>query len=197
LKEYIAQLLRIVRDNRPFKLYLLTSIFLIMATMPMGFFTVYAIKHFGADEGMVGTFTLISIGGSIVGALVNGLLADRFGNKVALVSASFSMFVAILFALTSPSLPWFAIVFFGMGIFLGSELMIRYNFSIEYCHEDDRATYVGLMNTFLAPYYLCGFLGGVLSDMIGYKAMFGIGLLFSCIGIMMLIIKVHDPRKEY
>ncbi len=195
-KEYFRHLLQIVNSNHSFKRFLFASIFLILATMPMGFFTVYAIRDFNADESMVGTFTLLTVAGQIVGALLNGTLADRYGNKLALLSASLSMFIAVFTAMLAPTVEWFTVVFFAMGIFLGSEMMTRYNLAVEYCHAEHRAAYIGIMNTFLAPYYLCGFLGGILSNTWGYHVMFGVGLAFSAIGIVVLQLRVTDPRTE-
>ena len=195
LSEYFFQLKSILKENKPFQHFLWTSGFLILATIPMSFFTVYALKQFQASDSMVGTFTMITVGGQIIGALVNGYLADRFGNKAALISASLAFLSATLLALFAPSIEWFSIVFMFLGVFIGSEVMIRYNLAIEYGPVEQRATYIGLMNTLLAPLYLSGLLGGVFSDMFGYKTVFGIGLVFSLVGITMLILKVKEPRK--
>ncbi|MBI3194869.1 MAG: MFS transporter [Ignavibacteriae bacterium] len=193
--EYFSQLKSILKENKPFQQFLWTSAFLILATIPMSFFTVYALKHFQASDSMVGTFTMITVGGQIIGALVNGYLADHFGNKAALISASLSFLSATLLALFAPSIEWFSVVFLFLGVFIGSEVMIRYNLAIEYGPVEQRATYIGLMNTILAPLYLTGLLGGVFSDLFGYKTVFAIGLTFSLVGITMLIVKVKEPRK--
>ncbi|TAK62141.1 MAG: MFS transporter [Bacteroidetes bacterium] len=196
LKDYIKHLREIVTGNSGFKTFLFASVFLILATMPGPFFTVYAIKQFGADETMIGKFTIITVIGQIIGALANGFLADHAGNKIALISASFSVLCATCFALLAPSLAWFSVVFFCVGIFIGSELMIRYNLAIEYGPHNQRATYIGLMNTLLAPIYLSAFLGGALSDLFGYTTLFVTGIFFSLIGIGLLIMKVEEPRKQ-
>jgi MFS family permease len=196
VREYFAQLKSILKENEPFRQFLWTSVFLILATMPMSFFTVYALKKFNVSDSMVGTFTMITVGGQIIGALVNGYLADHFGNKASLISASLSIFSATLIALFAPSIEWFSIIFVFMGVFIGSEVMTRYNLAIEYGPNEQRATYIGLMNTLLAPLYLSGLLGGVISDMFGYKTLFITGLCFSLIGVTMLIVKVKEPRNN-
>ncbi len=194
LKEYISHLQSILRENKAFVSFLLSSVFLILATMPMNFFAVYAINHFNADEHLIGRFTMIGVGGQIIGALLNGYLADKFGNKLALLSASVAVLLSSICAWVAPSVSMFSIVFFGVGIFIGSEMMIRYNLSVEYGHSDHRATYIALMNTILAPCYFSGLLGGVLCNMFGYDLVFLVGIVCSVIGISLLITRVTEPR---
>jgi MFS family permease len=50
------------------------------------------------------------------------------------------------------------------------------------------------MNTLLAPFYLAGLVGGWLSNAVGYHAVFLVGVVFSLIGILLLVTYVHDPR---
>jgi predicted MFS family arabinose efflux permease len=50
------------------------------------------------------------------------------------------------------------------------------------------------MNTLLAPLYLSGLLGGVISETLGYGALFGLGFCCSVIGLWLLISKVREPR---
>ena len=91
---------------------------------------------------------------------------------------------------------WFGLVFLLLGLNLGSELMTRYNLAIEYGPVEQRATYIGLMNTLLAPVYLSGFFAGWISDMFGYHSLFLIGLFCSLVGILLLITRVREPRTS-
>ncbi len=194
LRDYIKHLQGILQENNAFVTFLLASVFLILATMPMNFFTVYAMNRFNADEHLIGMFTLMGVAGQVAGALLNGYLADKFGNKLALLSASFAVLISSIFAWIAPSVGMFNVVFFGVGMFIGSEMMIRYNLSVEYGHADHRATYIALMNTVLAPCYFSGLLGGVLCNMFGYELVFFVGIVCSVIGITLLITRVKEPR---
>ena len=82
-----------------------------------------------------------------------------------------------------------------LGVNLGTELLARYNISVEYGPPEQRSTYVGLMNTVIAPFYLVGMLGGTISDAFGYTTVFWIGTIASVIGILMMVFRVQDPRK--
>ena len=192
---YFKQLRNVFLENIPFRNYIFVSIFLILATMPLSFFTVYGLRSFNTDESFVGQFTLIMVIGQGIGALIIGFVADRYGNKLALISASGTMLIASIFALLSPTIEWFRMVFLFMGINLGSELMTRHNLALEYSPIEQRSTYIGLMNTILAPLYLSGLLGGWMSDMFGYQAVFSLGIIFSITGMIFLILLVHEPRS--
>jgi len=191
---YLRELPGLFRSNRGFRAFIIASVFLILATMPLVFFAVYGLRHFEAPENVVGEFTLAMIAGQVLGALMIGYVADRYGNVRALVCASLALLAASLWALLAPTLLLFEIVFVLVGVNLGSELMLRYNLAVEFGPVEQRSTYIGLMNTVLAPFYLAGLLGGWVSDLLGYHALFGLGAACSVIGIVLLLTTVKDPR---
>jgi MFS family permease len=196
LSEYVRQLPNVFKENKPFRRFMAMSAFLVVAGMPVGFFTVYALKTFGGGGSVVGQFTLAMVAVQVVSGFANGYIADRFGHRVALVLAAAGMLGASLTALLAPSLSWFMLVYVFLGINLGSELMLRYNMSIEYGPIAQRSTYVGLMNTALAPFYLSSIFGGWISDQFGYHAVFILGAGSSIIGILLLIFRVEDPHSH-
>jgi MFS family permease len=197
LLEYLGHLPGVLRSNRRFRSFLVMSAFLVVAVMPVGFFTVYALHKFGGDESLVGTFTLAMVAVQVVSAMVNGYLADHFGYKLALVVAAAGMLLASLTAIVAPTAGWFVLVYAFVGINLGSEVMLRYNMSIEFGPVEQRSTYVGLMNTALAPFYLTSILGGWISDVFGYTTVFVIGAVSSIVGILYLIFRVEDPHQKH
>jgi MFS family permease len=135
------------------------------------------------------------VAAQVVSAPLNGLLADRKGNKATIVLASCAMLVATLWALLAPSLAWFTVVFVFVGFNLTGDLMGRYNISVEYGPPMKRSTYIGLMNTILAPFYFASVAGGWISETFGYEAMFLAGATASVIGISLMMLKVVDPRS--
>jgi MFS family permease len=185
---------RVFAEDKAFREFIFSLVFLTIAVMPVGFFTVYALSRFEMDESLVGEFTITLVAAQVASALLNGVLADRYGNKITLSVAAGGLLCASLTALLSPTLAWFRLVFVFLGVHLGSELMSRYNMSIEYGPPEQRSIYLGMMNTFLAPLYLSGMAGGWISDRFGYPAVFAVGAAFSLIGISFLILRVRDPR---
>ena len=192
---YLRELPNVFRENKPFRDFIVACIFQILATMPVGFYTVYALQHFHTDESIVGEFTLAIVAVQVVSSLIIGYLADKRGNKLSLVIASTALLCANTWALFAPSVSWFFLVYMFLGVNLGTELLARYNISVEYGPLEQRSTYVGLMNTVIAPFYLVGMLGGTISDAFGYTTVFWIGTIASVIGILMMVFRVQDPRK--
>ncbi len=197
MREYLRRLPGVFRQNERFRRFIFMSAFLVMASMPVGFFTVYALKEFHGDESVVGQFTLAMVAIQVVSGFANGYIADHYGHKPALILAATGLLCASLWAMLAPSLGWFMLVYIFLGINLGSELMLRYNMSIEYGPVEQRSTYVGLMNTVLAPFYLASIIGGWISDRFGYKAVFALGAVCSVIGILLLIYRVVDPHISH
>jgi MFS family permease len=191
--EYLRQISGVLETNQPFRRFIIASICLVLATMPMGFYTVYALKTFDAGEAVVGEFTLTIVAAQVVTALVFGMVADRYGNKVVIIGAAVSLLCATVVALVSPSLEIFRLVFVFIGMYLGSDLLARYNISIEFGPPEQRSLYIGLMNTVLAPFYFSALIAGWVSTTFGYHILFVVGGIFSVLGVV-LMSRVRDPR---
>ncbi len=195
--EYVAQLREILRENREFRRFLSAAALLVTSAMPVGFFTVYAFRQFHLDVQVVGSFTLLMVVGQIIGAVAIGYLADLKSNKSALLASYSALLLATFTALLAPSYDWFRLVFVFVGMNLGSEMMVRYSMAIEYGAPELRSTYIGIMNTLLAPCYAATMLGGLLSDYLGYEALFIAGILVSCVGLYYLAANVNEPHVPH
>lgn len=191
---YLRQLREVLGANREFRKFLLASAFPLLAGVPAGFYTVYALRKFGLGESVVGEFTLIMVAGQVAGAVAGGVMADRYGNRIVMILAAGATLCAGVCALAAPSPGFFRAVFAFLGFTLGTELMARYNMCVEYGPVEQRSTYIGLMNTLLAPLYLAGLAGGWVSDAFGYEALFLMGALASSAGLLLFLFRVRDPR---
>jgi MFS family permease len=196
LGAYRRQLTTVLGSNPGFRRFLFSSVFIVLAALPMGFYTVYALRHFGASEAAVGEFTLLLVAVQVGSALVNGYVADHHGNRVVVLLAASAMLLANIWALVAPTLAAFHLVFVFAGVSLGSDLMARYNMSVEFGPVEQRSTYVGLMNTVLAPVYLLGLAGGWLIDRFGYELIFLLGICAALAAIVLFVWRVHDPRHH-
>ncbi len=194
--EYLRQVIGTIRANREFRRLITASVFLTLATMPLAFFTVYALKELGGGGAAVGEFTLVMVAGQAAGALLNGSIADRYGQRPALACAALALLGASGWALAAPTIGWFMLVFFLVGMNLGSEVMLRYNLAIEFSPPAERSTYIGLMNTLLAPLYASGLAAAWISDRFGYRTLFLVGMCCSAIGILLLLTGATSPRKD-
>jgi MFS family permease len=197
LPVYLRDVLALLRGNRDFRRFLIAVGIIILGTLPLGFFTIYAITRFHLDERSAGEFTLLMVVGQIFGALVVGYLADRAGNKTALIATASALLLASTAALAAPSLDIYRLVFVTLGIFLGSEMMIRYNLAIEYGPTELRSTYIGIMNTLLAPCYAIALCGSWIIATWGYTILFLLGALFTLGGLLYLIAFVREPQPPH
>jgi MFS family permease len=193
--ELFTRVKKIIRTNHIYRRFLFASTLLTISLISVAFFTVAALKKFSLNESYVGLFTVITIAAQIVSGVVLGWLSDRRGNKIALLICAGSLFSATLLALLASQLWIYYIVFFFMGMNIGAETMLRYNFAVDCAPEDGRAMYVGLMNAWFAPFYLCNLLAGWLSNHYGYDAVFGIALVAGACGLALLW-KTPEPRKQ-
>ena len=191
---FLREMPGVLRANPPFRHFITACAILTVATMPVSFYTVYALGRFQAGEAAVGEFTLIMVAIQVVSSLVTGYMADRYGNKKVMIVAAASLLGASLIALCAPTLGWFRLVYLLLGINLGTEINARYNMSIEYATARERSMYVGLMNTMLAPFYLTGMIGGALGEWFGLGAVFLAGGAASVAGIAYMARRVREPR---
>ncbi len=195
INELFVHVKTIIKTNHTYRRFLFASTLLTVSLISVAFFTVAALKKFSLNESYVGLFTIITIAAQIVSGVVLGWLSDRRGNKIALLICAGSLFTATLLALLASHLWIYYLVFIFMGINIGAETMLRYNFAVDCSPDDERAMYVGLMNAWFAPFYLCNLLAGWLSNHYGYNAVFAIALLAGACGLMLLW-KTPEPRKR-
>lgn len=194
LPDYLRSVRNLLKTNRSFRRFLTASAVVVLGTLPVGFFTVYGISRFHLTEGAAGRFTLVMVTGQIFGAVVIGYAADHLGNKIALTATVSALLLAGLTALAAPTAGLYAGVFFLLGIYLGSEMMLRYNFAIEFGPPEQRSTLIGLMNTLMAPFYAIALCGGWIISLWGYQGVFTLGALCTIAGLLYLIVAVREPR---
>ncbi len=173
----------IVLNDLVFRRFLISAAFLVIGLMPTGFFMIASMRMYNLGESYVGLFTVTMVVAQVLSGVFLGWLADVKGHKASLVLCAAATGVATILALLSNSPMYFFAVFFFVGMNLGAEMIMRYNF-VERCAPDsERPLYVGVMNVWLAPFYFSATFGGWVSDKFGYTPMFVLGLLATAVGI--------------
>jgi len=195
LSELFKRMQSIIAANRTFRRFLIASALLTMSFTSAAFFTVAAMKRFDLSESTVGVFTVVMIIGQILSGIVLGWVADAKGTKNVLLICGMSLLTAIAIALFAQSVIWFYLVFVLLGVNVGAELFMRYNFAVECAPDGDRPMYVGIMNTWFAPIYLISPLAGWLSTAYGFNFIFWLSLAVGSIGIILLA-RTPDMRAE-
>lgn len=115
------------------------------------------------------------------GAASAGTQSGGFASNLRLGGVPFGLLLAFVF----------------LGGYLAADNTSSLNIILEFCAPEDRPTYVGLTNTVLAPVLIgAPLVGGWLSALFGFQAMFGIALVFAAIACILMLFWVREPRRS-
>jgi MFS family permease len=189
---------RILKEDHNFRKYVISSIFIPMGMMAIGFLTVYTLDRWQVPNSQVGVYTTFMLVGQAVGYLVFGWLADRYGHKIVLeisiLLSAFSYIVALL--ASTPEI--FYLVFALQGIYFSAWVLSGINIVFEFCEAELRPIYIGLANTVIGVFSaLAPLLGGLLVEWLNYSWLFGISMVFSLLGVIALRFWVVEPRNNH
>lgn len=198
LGAYLRRVGRVLRTDHNLVWYLLSRALGFVGTMASGFYTVYALRLFGAPDWAVGVFTTALVAGQIGGNLILGSLADRSGHLVPLNIGMGALLLANVVAMSAPTLQVFALVFVLQGIQLAAVNVSGLNVLLEFAPDPTaRPTYVGLGTTLMTPVaFGAPLLAGLMADVLGFRAVFvtaGVGALASA---TLLLGRVREPRHR-
>lgn len=195
LSHLIAKVTAIVRKDRMFRLFLISTGFAVVGLMPQGFFTIVALKRFDLPESFIGFFTMTMLSAQVVFAGLLGWIADLKGHKISLIVCSGAMTLASVTALFAQHPIWYFAIFAFVGLIFGVELITRHNFVADLASEKTRPLYIGIMNAWSAPFFLSSLLAGWVSERFGYDVVFIAGGVFSLAGLLLLL-RVEDPKSK-
>jgi MFS family permease len=198
LGAYLRRVGRVLRTDHNLAWYLLSRGLGFVGMMASGFYTVYALRRFGAPDWAVGVFTTALVVGQMGGNLVLGSIADRFGHLVSLMIGMATLLLANAVAISAPTLQAFTVVFLLQGVQLAAANVSGLNVLLEFAPEAAaRPTYVGLGTTLMTPVaFGAPLLAGLMADLFGFGPVFvtaGAGALASA---ALLIARVHEPRHR-
>lgn len=188
---------RILQRDRNFSWFLVGRTLTQFAMMGLGFYSVYLVNRFGVSKAEAGLMTSVLLGTQIAANPLMGWLSDRRGNtlvmKIGLTAAVFSA----LLAWRAPNHLWFYIIFFLIGIANVANWTIGIIMSMEFCHDAERPTYIGLSNTLIAPANIVApFLGGWIAQVSSYSITFLVAAIFGILTLVVFHFFVRDPRRN-
>jgi MFS family permease len=197
LWRYLKQLPAVLRRDRNYQVFLISQSVANLGGMAAGFFIVYGSTRFGLDGATVGALTGTLVASQALMNLLWGLLGDRKGHKIVLAGAAGCMALAALAALLIPTPAALWVVFFLLGASIAGEMVSSLNIILEFCHPEDRPTYIGLTNTLLAPVKaLAPLVGAGLATLLGYPGLFIAAALAAAGGAALLGLWVREPRHR-
>lgn len=171
-----------LRTDRDFRAFLIIRVLMALATIADPFYVVYAKDVLGAPASSVGLY----LGALSLSALLSNFvwspLSDRANNRTLLKLTVLAMGSVPLCALVVTSLAGlldntflfsaFAAVFVLSGLALGASRIVNQNMLLTIAPPDERATYIGFLNTVLGLVIFVPVFGGLLVDSFGFEPIF-------------------------
>ena len=198
--KFLPDLGRLLRDDVPFRAFIITRMFTSLFLMAAPFYVGYATVELGlSSQVAVPMLLAMQTAGSVGGALVYTWLGARNNVlyiRLALVSATLLPICALLAGIVGP-LPLYA-GFLVSGLATGSNLSFSYlNWILGYANPDQRPIYVGLANTSVAVISLCApFLAGTIAQNLGYRPLFAVALVMALTALYMTLRFFKTSRPE-
>ncbi len=194
-KEYFLQLPSLLRKDKNFLSFLISSIFLSCGGMATAFFAVHAMNKLTLPDSQIGIFTVLLLTGQTISSILWGYLGDKKGYKLIMELGILLTILAILLAVVSSSIYLFYGVFFIFGWAFSASFISSLGVVLEFSSPEMRPTYIALANTVKAPFVsLSPLLGGILADRISFPFVFILTIFILLGGILYLAFLVREPR---
>ncbi|HET7034294.1 MAG TPA: MFS transporter [Thermomicrobiaceae bacterium] len=196
-------------DN--FRRFLFFRCFLSLAAIADPFFVVYAQRQLNAPDSIIGVYISAMAIARFGSNLIWSPLADRRGNRLVLqLSALLRLTIPITALVLPPLLRWgplqshlsnpqaliyssFGLVFVLYGIAISGQNLANITYILDVAPDQERAAYVGLINTILGVVSFIPVLGGSLVDRFGFQFLFLVAFLISLAGVLASG-ALHEPR---
>ncbi len=165
------------------------------SAMGLSFYTAFALKGLGAEDGQVGTFAFCMLAVQTASTPFYGWIADKYGHKLVLILGAIAIVLGSIIALRAQNPQDMYFVFAAAGAYWGSMNVSNFGILLAFGDAKDRVTYVGIANTLLSPVGLIATLAaGLVADRAGYGLVFTASALFAFLGLIVLATFVHEPR---
>lgn len=188
---------RILQDDRNFTWFLVSRSIVQFGTMAFGFYTVYAAVRLGANEVSLGVLTSVLMFTQVVANPLLGWLADRWSHKRVLELGAFSIFLSASLAWYAPTVEWLYPAMILAGMANTAFWTVVMAVTLQFGKDEDRPTYVGMANTFVAPATIIApLLGGWLADSGGYNITFGVAATAGVLSTLAFHFLVADKPKN-
>ncbi|MCC6802030.1 MAG: MFS transporter [Anaerolineae bacterium] len=200
LGEFLPQLGHLLRDDVPFRSFIVLRIFTSLFLMAAPFYVGYATVELGLSSDVaVPALLAMQTLGTVGGALVYTWLGARSNltyMRLALSSAVLLPICAVLAGVVGP-LPLYA-GFLLSGLAASGNLMSSYlNWIVGYASPDQRPIYVGLSNTVAAVIsFVAPIIGGVIAQSFGYQPLFLVSLVMAVGALVVTLRNLRETPAE-
>lgn len=198
LREHLSRGIEIIRQDANYRRFLGFRLLFGFHYMGLPFYTLYALQVMEVGETTVGTFVAVEMAGVVLSNLLWGRLSNRVGNRLVVRLTSLIACVIPFFGLgeiyLGIPLPVYTVVFFLLGMVWSGLNLGYHSYLLEISPTEERPTYVGLINTLIAPTVFLAGVGGVAVDLFSYQLLFSIVMGFT-LAAFLLSLRLEEPRK--
>ncbi len=188
---------RVVREDRGFAMFLLARMAAAASTMGIGFLAVYAIRRWGLSDGHAGVFNGVATAAQFVAYLVLGTLADRYGHKRVLEIGALASAVAYGLAAWTPVPHLVYVSFAGLGVMQAAYIVSSIMIVPEFAPAERLPLYFGLGSTMPGLVSVTApLVGASIAAGWHYPTVFGVSALSGAAAWALYHYAVPDPRRR-
>jgi putative MFS transporter len=134
------------------------------------------VKEGWSNMEMNAHYISVTFAGLAVGALMTGLVGDRYGRRFAYQFNLLIFGSMCLFSMLAPSMTWLTAIRFVMGIGIGAEYVCGYGMVSEFVPPQRRGWALGLISVVsMASTFCVNFIGLFVIPAVGWRPMYLIG----------------------
>jgi MFS family permease len=194
-RDYWKGLVRILRQDHNFRWFLAARMLSQIAGVALSFYTIYAVRNFGMNEGTAGWMTAVLLIAQTIANPVLGWLGDHSSHRLTFAFCSLLAMVSAVMAIFATHVNWFYAIFALAGAANAGLWTITMALTSEFGTDVTRPYYIGLANTLIAPVTLIApIVGGWLADTTGFQATFFLAAAGGLATAVLLIFGLRETR---
>ena len=201
LVQHLRRGFEILRQDTNYRRFLVFRWLISSFYMGFPFYIIFAIERFGKEisGSTVGLFLAVQMLGVVTSNLLWGWLSNNASIRIVLrLTASVTILPPMLVlssTVVKMPLVLYGLIFFFLGAFYSGIRTGYQSFLLAIAPEQERPTYVGMMNTFIAPTLLFSGIGGLILDMTSFSVLYMFVLLLG-LGAILSSCNLKEPRPE-
>lgn len=154
LKDYLADLVAVVRRNSVLRRYIIARYFLVANGVLVFFFVKEAKTVFGLEgTEWARLFAFFFLIGQATGNQIFGRIADKVGYVEVALGGAFVALAGGILAVLWRTPAAFLVAQIAAGAYVASDWLSHMNIAISFAEPDRRAHYIGITNVLVAPVY--------------------------------------------
>ncbi len=196
LGEFRTHIRRILLTDSNFRWFIVARSLAMFGSIALYFYSIFAARRFNVDGGELGIMTGILLLATVIVNPILGWAGDRWSHRVmyafSILLAAFSAGLAII----APDASWLYIGFALLGAAKAGLWTIPLSLASEFGTDTDRAYYIGMTNTLIAPAaILAPIIGGALASGSNFTVAFTLGLVGGISSAAIMLFVVREPRS--